>query len=419
MVPSSRPTPSRLITKDAARRGRSTSIVLFLAGLLFLAIGSVGTYFVLIAPILRTMDAQTWSEASCQITESFLETSSGDDGDTYRPAVRYRFTFNDRSYTGDKFDFSEMYSGGREGQQHRLDTVPVGAKVACYVNSDNPSESVIYRDLGYGIILPGLLVLLFPLAGLGMLYAGFKTGFSGGTKSNSLAAVSTTDYLAPSISVAANSGEKMLGIAKVTEGPLTHESSPMLRLIGALLIAAFWNGLVSFFLFQFIADWNSGSIEWVLALILVPFTLVGIGLLVFVGYSILGLFNPRISIEISPHPQALSGPIQVAWKIKRGSVASLKDLVFSLEGKEVARYRRGTDTVTDTQTFYTKELRSVSATEVQMRQGRFQFSVPENLVPSLSVPNNEIVWALKCHGRIDRWPDISEDMPFTVFPLRR
>lgn len=419
MPPFSKRSGTTLVSKQAKRQQRFGAGALFFMGLIFFLLGATGSYFVLVAPILRINDAQNWTTTTCHITESFLETSSGDDGDTYRPAVRYTFSFDGKPFSGDTFDFSTGYTSGRQTQQSRLDPVPVGADVPCYVNPSNPDESVIFRDLGWSILLPGLIVLIFPLVGLGILYASYRMGFAkaqterGGSTSNA------SLYLSPSMSGGSNSSERLLGLPETVQGPKTHESSPFMRLFAAIFIACFWNGIVSIFAYQFVADWNRGSADWFLGLFLLPFLAVGIGLLVFVGYSFLGLFNPRLSFELSPHPAPLGDSIQVTWKIKSGSPSSLEDLRFILEGKEIVRYRRGTSTATDSNVFFTKDLRSLQPVEIQMREGRFQFAVPEHLIPTLSVPNNEIVWTLKCQGKIKNWPDISEDITFTVYPLRR
>ncbi len=65
------------------------------------------------------------------------------------------------------------------------------------------------------------------------------------------------------------------------------------KLIGMILIAAFWNGIVSVFLWQIVLSFRRGDPEWFLCLFMTPFVLVGLGLMAGVVYFLLALANPR------------------------------------------------------------------------------------------------------------------------------
>ena len=56
-------------------------------------------------------------------------------------------------------------------------------------------------------------------------------------------------------------------------------TSPFKALLGAIAIAAFWNGIVSVFVFQLFAEFH-----WFLALFLIPFVLIG---LFIIGYAVM------------------------------------------------------------------------------------------------------------------------------------
>lgn len=408
-------TKGGLVTSQR-RQGCAPALLLSVLGLSFLGIGGTALYFVLIQPLQRSLEAQNWVEAQCTITESFLESSEGNNGSTYRPAVRYTYEYREQNYSGSRFGFSDMYTSGHDSQKSRLGPYPVGAQVPCYVNPHQPTDSVIERDLDSSTLIPGLVVSIFPLIGFLILFFAWRSG----PKKSALPShsprstpESTARSLAPS-----DRSAGMYALPSYEEGPKVHTSSPYLRLLFSIFLALFWNGIVSVFIGVFIDEWQSGSPDWFMGLFLLPFIAVGLGLLAFVGHSILGLFNPRMSIEISPHPCPLGDRIDLKWRIEGGSVDKVRSFDFTLSAKEVARYRRGTSTATQTHVFFTAPLRSLQPVELQIRQGRFSFTVPEHLIPSLSLPNNEIVWEVSCHGQIDHWPDIKESVVLTVIPGR-
>jgi hypothetical protein len=84
-----------------------------------------------------------------------------------------------------------------------------------------------------------------------------------------------------------------------------------------------------------------------------------------------------------------------------------------LEGREEARYRRGTDTYTDRAVFATVPIVDVSQA-FEVPAGSAPFSTPWGTVPSFSATNNKIVWALKVTCEIPGWPDSEDDYEIPV-----
>src|SRR5947207_7999497 len=84
-------------------------------------------------------------------------------------------------------------------------------------------------------------------------------------------------------------------------GPVTLKArfSPATKFFGGLGVALFWNGIVSVFVTHGISGWKHGHGEWFLTFFMIPFVLVGLGLLAFVVYSFLGLFSPRVKLTVS------------------------------------------------------------------------------------------------------------------------
>ena len=95
----------------------------------------------------------------------------------------------------------------------------------------------------------------------------------------------------------------------------------------------------------------------------------------------------------------------------------LRDVHIELEGRELATYRQGTSSSTDTSVFAFTELVRQSD-PMESRSGVVQLKIPsEGVMHSFAGDNNKIVWVLKVRGRIDRWPDVKEEFPVTVLPF--
>src|SRR5262249_6560516 len=125
-------------------------------------------------------------------------------------------------------------------------------------------------------------------------------------------------------------------------------------------------------------------------------------------------FNPRPRITITPGTVQLGAQMRVDWELS-GRTEVVKNLSLRLEGREEATYRRGTTTTTDTSIFADLPIASSSA-QPEIRSGSGSVTVPGNLMHSFATQHNKIIWSVRIHGEIDRWPDLQEEFPVTVLP---
>jgi hypothetical protein len=211
------------------------------------------------------------------------------------------------------------------------------------------------------------------------------------------------------VSVPATSGDR--------DGPQTLKpaASPKMKLFGVTFAALFWNGIVSVFLFNLISQWrHGGGLSWSLALFLTPFVLVGLGLIGGVFYQFMALFNPRPRLTVSQGVALPGDAISVNWELA-GRTDRLQRLQIELEGREEATYRRGTDNVTDKEVF--ARIALLDTTDpIAMHSGSAKLHIPPTAMHSFKSSNNKIVWVLKIHGDIPRWPDIKDDYPYEIAP---
>jgi hypothetical protein len=183
----------------------------------------------------------------------------------------------------------------------------------------------------------------------------------------------------------------------------------------SLVLACFWNGIVSVPVWQVINSWRRGHPEWFLTLFMVPFVAVGIGLMGFVIYSFLRLFNPSVNLTVSGVVVPLGGALELTWNITGRSQVISKLRIF-LEGREEATYQRGTSSQTDKVVFATFDLATLTPPN-DLRSARARIQIPTRTMHSFVSDHNRITWSLCVAGDIARWPDIKDEYQIQLLPL--
>ena len=375
-------------------QGRGGSRLMIVVGLIFVAIGAGLVVPLFGLPALRLAESLSWSPTPCTVVASRLRSWSTDDGTSYRADVMYEYAAGGRSWRSNRVDFFAILSSGRDDARSTLDRYPSGAEAVCFVDADEPSRSVLERRLR-PIHFLGLLPLLFLVAGAGLAAHGSRQMRKTAPVADAEAAVPAT-----------------------RAGPVVLEPrvGPVGKLFGSLFIALFWNGIVSVFVWQAWKSWERGHPDWFLTVFLVPFVLVGLALIVFVGHFALALANPRPRLTVDSAAPCLGDRLGIDWQFS-GRVSRIRQLRIVLEGREEATYRRGTDTHTDREVFASHVLVD-TANDWEISRGSASLVIPDDTMHSFEAPANKIVWELKIAGEIARWPDVDESFPVTVHPIR-
>jgi hypothetical protein len=102
-------------------------------------------------PAVGLIRARSWTPSTCEILSSRVASyrdSSGDGGTAFWVEVRYRWNPAGVAYTGDRYDLYGRASTGAESDSREIVRgLPPGRTVTCYVNSRDPREAVIDRDV--------------------------------------------------------------------------------------------------------------------------------------------------------------------------------------------------------------------------------------------------------------------------------
>jgi hypothetical protein len=179
------------------------------------------------------------------------------------------------------------------------------------------------------------------------------------------------------------------------------------KLVGAIVVAAFWNGIISIFVT------HAGSFE---KIFLLPFIAIGVGLIGLVIYQFLALFNPRPALELSPAVICLGDAAALRWSFA-GQVSRITELVVTLRGIEEAKYRKGTSTYTDKNTFCEMELCRTSDL-AEIASGQVGLVLPGDMMHSFKADNNKVIWSIEIRGDIKKWPDVKESFEIEVTPAQ-
>lgn len=364
-------------------------------GLIFTAVGGALSIFLLVIPAVRFVSAMNWVETPAVVESSTIRSWSTDDGTTHRADVLYGYEADGRRWLSNRRDFFTMSSSDYSGCREVVESYPEGHVTTCFVDPNDPSQSVLDRRLR-PVHLIGLFPLFFLVAGL------------------ALVAHSRRTRPAPSRHFESKlESNEPVAARRVLE----PQTGPVAKIVATFFFAAFWNGIVSVFVWQAVKAWRSGSPEWFLMIFLIPFVLVGLGLIVGIFYTLLASVNPRPRLVISPTAPRLGTRLRIDWTFS-GKTERMDNLRIILEGHERATYRRGTNTYTDREVFASLEFVETSM-DWEIPKGSVEVEIPEDAMHSFSSSNNAVVWSVHLHGDIARWPDVDETFEFEVRPMPR
>jgi len=374
---------------------------------IFALAGAGMLYPLTIRPIAKTLDARNWIETPCKIISARVKTHEGDDSDTYSIDIFYEYQFDGKLYKSSRYGFIGGSSSGRSGKAEVVNAYKKAENPACYVNPKDPSEAVLKRGLRLG-----LLLCLFPLLFLAIGVGGIVHLIRSKKKRNLRPAAKQR----PGKTRLASTFDFSLADDAVS-GPvvLNTRHSPLAKLLIIIAVAAIWNGAISIFVYQAIKDFQQSRLQSGMTFYkLIPFILIGLAAIVFVFHQLLALFNPRVKLKLSSATIPLGGAAELSWAVsgRRGVIESLK---ITLQAREETRRRRGKKTYTDTNVFYETQLYSTTHMG-EIAGGSMGIVMPSHTMHSFEAANNKIIWELKVHGEVKRWPDVNETFKIRISP---
>ncbi len=162
---------SKVRVRSKSTNGGGCFLMFFFC--LFLIAGCGVSYFAALKPWLDAYRSQSWSETPCVIMTSEVSVSTSKGKSSYYPKVKFSYTIDGLEYFGERFWFGGGKSSDRVSLENSLKPFQVGGEGVCYVNPNNPYESVLLRESAPGLWIALVFGSIFSVVGLGGMTLGF------------------------------------------------------------------------------------------------------------------------------------------------------------------------------------------------------------------------------------------------------
>lgn len=404
--------------RDATRRAKSVSgpkwaprlLPVILFAVFFLA-GSAVLVAVGLPSLREWLSARSWPAVEATVIDSRVRAHHGDDSPTYSVQVVYEYRVGDQTYRSNRDGLVSGRSSGYEGKERRVRAMRPGAKVTAYVDPNEPTNALLSRS-GWWLLLsvggPGIFTLV-GAAGLSyLLRQRLQEPATAGAAVPDRPHAATTPGRLEQFSAGGGSSQAMAAEnAPPVELRATGRKGTLIFLV---IFALVWNGITWGFAL------TGGVSDACSLLFMVPFVLAGLGVIAAAIYQLLALANPRAVLTLKPGTLRLGEPFQLDYRFE-GRFDRITRLRIVLEGREEATYTRGTRRTTDKRVFREIELLDTDA-RVQIERGTIRARVPDDTMHSLGAGDSQVTWRFVVKGTIERWPDVDDEFPLEILPLR-
>lgn len=267
-------------------------IFVFLVAIPFAGFGVVMTGWV-VRDLWTYSAIQSWDATPAKLLEVALKGKRNGKGGSLRATARYRYEVDGKSYECERValhteaDNIGSFQRERGGELERL--LKHEQPITAYVNPDDPTQAILFRDLRPGMIaLKGAFGLVFSAIGFGIIAAVIATALGLGGKKASQS---------PTTEPWQTKDAWRTGRIRTSAAPAW----------GALVIAGFWN-LFSAPAFYTVA--TDGDAEWYVLLIVGGFPVIGVALAGWACYLWMQHWKWGVSeFEMAAVPGVLGGPL--------------------------------------------------------------------------------------------------------------
>lgn len=372
--------------------------------LFFLCIigGAIGTYYLGFLKVKSLYEAERWPSVQGAVLSSRVIENRGDDSTTYRGYVAYSYNVDGREYKNDQVAFMSLSSSCYSCARKIVRNNPKGGSVRVFFNPANPAESVLDRNWRWSYLL-GFLPAIFFFVGIFGLY---------GSKNKATPLVGQRSLNGASVQDMAWAGSFPQASQDARTGlyDLRPAHSSMTKFVVVLLFTLFWNTIVfwvaidSGFSFNLFALFNT--------LFMVPFVLVGLGMLVLSAYMFFGLWSPKIHILVPQLRFAPGNAYSCKWTVD-GAYSKIQSLEVSLQAEEKIYYNSGDDRSSKDRTVFSERVFQ-SNQNLRSASGEFEVSLPVACMHTLDTPDTKLVWSLQVKADVAGLPDVKENIVIYV-----
>ena len=402
----------------------------------FLLLGCGGLLWMLSAVVLPEWRVNhEFVQTPCRVLEKRInEKQSSESGQLYQPEFKIEYKVAGVLHSDWHYGIEPTYAGGQEEAQTILDRFELYSKhhktYPCWYDPTDPDVAVLVRGYGWVIWLVLTVPLSFIIIGAGgLLHLLFTWGKSAERRAVQTQRVGERgrdffdgggngDACYPTVpkgaDITISPGTKL-------KFRLPMATSPGWAMFGTLAFCVFWNGIVAVAVTIAVSGFIAGTPNWLLTLLTVPFVAIGIGAIVYLVRQLLVTtgIGPTL-IEISDHP--LHPGERYRAFLSQSGWLTVKTLRVLLVCEEVATYRQGTDTRSETRETHREELFRCENFEIrggQPLECDIDLNLPEEAMHSFAAAHNEIAWTLVVEGESTGWPDYRRAFTVIVHPATR
>jgi hypothetical protein len=358
-------------------------------------------------------------ETTCKVLEKQIGKRSADDGGTlYRPEIKIQYEVGGVEYKDPHYDIRQSCFSSREDAQAALDAFELYSvhqrTYPCWYDPAHPDVAVLVRGSSWATWLVFTVPISLILIGAGgLVYTLLHWGKSAERRAAGAGGNGNRWPFVPQGADMTNSPGTRLKFR------LPMATSPGWALFGTFAFCILWNGVVAVLAIVVVRGLVVGKPGLLLpALILVPLAAVGVWALVVLAHRLWTTtgIGPTL-VEISDHP--LRPGRQYHVFLSQSGRLTMHRLQMHVVCEEVATYRQGTDTRTETREVYGGDV--FRGDNFEIRGGMpfeadVELSVPRQAMHSFAAEHNEIHWTLVVEGNAAGWPAFRRAFPVIVCP---
>jgi hypothetical protein len=364
-------------------------------------------------------------EHACRVTDRRIHEIEDEDGPLYAPEFRLQYEIDGQPYSPwASYEITKVHTRDRARSEAILKQFEIGAEYPCWIDPRDPARVVLKR----GYTWFAWLALLFPvpflaIGGGGLFYVLWNWGKSAERRAV-LSKRPARHYLFDDTGGVEPRFPYVPSDADLSDSPGTKlafrlpAASAGWSLLALALVALAWNLVVAFWAVKAVDSHLAGDPDWFQTLFLIPFALIGLGLIVAIVRQVLiGTGAGPTIVEISGHP--LYPGRQYELFISQTGRLKLEILEVLLVCEEEATYRQGTDTRTATRRVCQRRILRREAPAVRPGEPlelTATLDVPAGAMHSFRADHNRVHWRLIIQGKAPRRSGFERSFRLNVNP---
>ena len=366
------------------------SLFLLIFVVAFCGFGAWGVY--------QYFRARSFLPVQAEVTHSEVGVNRGNDGITYYPDIRFRYTVDGQNYDTGQYRILRISSSGRSGKQKIASRYPVGSNIKAWYDPNQPEVAVLNKSISFFPII----FLAVGLGVLGIIIGIWIWHIKGGSWSSVRSLpdpLANTPWEPRSYNVRLKPHEK---------GPFVSSFRE------TVMFCVGWNAIVwTVALATWFSDKNNDLPWWAWATIILLLTA---GLYLIVKIIMMSMARIKLAepaLTASVHPLRPNESFGVHYRQQVRQPVHVDRVTVKLICRKSDTYHTGGDCDTHTESNDLHEAEHEIAHDLPVDPYHpidvtLELQIPENGLDTCHAMRNRIDWLLEVRIAITDWPDYTE-----------